>query len=69
MEKYRIVSDGSPYGTKIYNPKGELMELVEKVEIVITAKSSVVKLTLCEQACEMDIKGEMENGKTNASAS
>jgi hypothetical protein len=42
---YRIVSDGTPHGTVIYNPDGDRIPYVTEMVIHINAKESFVQLT------------------------
>jgi len=44
-KRYRIVSDGTPHGTEIFDPDGNRLDDVERVQIDISFKKFEAKLT------------------------
>ena len=60
MNRIRIVSDGTPIGTKVFTEKGEVLS-VEKIEILPITVNSLVKAKLTFPKIELDIEAIKEN--------
>jgi hypothetical protein len=62
VEGIRIVSDGTTFGTKVYDEQGNLMKMVSKIEIEpLDANQSdgfLVKAKLTCLKVRLDLKGQ-----------
>ena len=61
MLKYRIVSDGTPFNTQVFDESGKEMGNIERIEITITCEKMEVKLFPVGLPTKLDLEINSED--------
>ena len=58
-KQFKVISDGTPYGTEIYGPDGNKIGGIESATIEISGKEPLIKLTLRSRHVKLGLDGKM----------
>lgn len=64
--KYRVVSNGTVEGTRVYDPEGRQVGLVTRVAILIDASKPFVEMTMQLSDVELDVEARDAMEKVKA---
>lgn len=67
QNQYRIVSDGTPSGTKIFNPDGSLLKHVKSVNIQMANgyRRATIEVFVFNPIIDLVVDGQVAGHKTN----
>ena len=67
QSQYRIVSDGTPSGTKVFNPDGSLLKHVKSVNIEMANgyRRATIEVFVFNPIIDLAVDGRVSGHKTN----